>query len=64
MDPIEPADRPTHGCMQCKTRQPYTAETLPNRNTVWRCGVCRYVVNLIPGNYTEPEGLASGEAPA
>jgi len=64
MDPIAPADRPTHGCMQCKAQQLYTVETLPNRNTLWRCAVCRSVVNLIPGIYSAPEGLLAGEAPA
>ena len=43
------AEGPTHGCMQCKARQRYTVEELRNRNTLWRCAVCGYVVNLIPG---------------
>jgi len=53
----------THGCMQCKARQPYTISTLSNKNTMWRCAVCNYVVNLIPGTYSTPEGQASGEVP-
>ena len=63
MDSIEPATPLLHGCMQCKAQQPYTVERLPNRNTVWRCAVCRYVVNLVPGTYSAPEGLMAGEAP-
>jgi hypothetical protein len=39
------------GCMECHAQQPYTVETLANRNTVWRCVVCNHVVNLIPGKY-------------
>jgi hypothetical protein len=61
MDPIEPTDPLRHGCMQSKAPQPYVIETLPNRNTLWRCAVCRHVVNLIPGIYSAPEGLGSGE---
>jgi len=53
----------THGCMQCKARQPYTISTLSNKNTLWRCAVCNYVVNLIPGNYSAALGEASGEVP-
>ena len=44
-------ERATHGCMQCKARQPYMVEELRNRNTLWRCAVCGHVVNLIPGGY-------------
>ena len=43
---------PTYGCMQCKARQRYIVEELRNRNTLWRCAVCGYVMNLIPGQYT------------
>jgi ribosomal protein L37AE/L43A len=53
----------THGCMQCKARQPYTVEALVNGNTIWRCRACAHVVNLIPGTYSTPEGQASGEVP-
>jgi ribosomal protein L37AE/L43A len=46
------AEGPTHGCMQCKACQYYMVDELRNRNTLWRCAVCGYVVNVIPGQYT------------
>jgi hypothetical protein len=48
----ETSDPPQHGCMECHAQQPYTVETLPNRNTIGRCVVCGHVVNLIPGKYS------------
>ena len=57
------SEPPTHGCMQCKAQQPYTISILSNKNTMWRCAVCNYVVNLIPGNYSAALGEASGEVP-
>jgi hypothetical protein len=56
------AEGPTHGCMQCKARQLYTVEELHNRNTLWRCAVCGYVVNVIPGQYTADMGGSGSEA--
>ena len=54
----------THGCMECKAQRPYSVETLPNRNTIWRCAACSHVVNLIPGKYREQDGLGATEVPA
>ena len=56
------AEGPTHGCMQCKARQRYTVEELRNRNTLWRCAVCGYVINLIPGQYTSDIVESGSEA--
>ena len=64
MSPSDPADCPTHGCRACKAQQPYTVETLPNRNTLWRCAVCSHVVHRVPGTYSESEEFSSGEASA
>jgi hypothetical protein len=45
-------ERPTHGCMTCHARQPYTVEPFANGNTGWRCVVCSHILKLIPGTYT------------
>jgi hypothetical protein len=36
MESIDPADRPRHGCMECKAQRWYTIEPFPNGNTGWR----------------------------
>ena len=64
MESSEPPDHPRQGCMECKAQQPYTVQEFPNGNTGWRCTVCGKIARLIPGNYSEIYGLASGETPA
>jgi len=58
------AEPPTHGCMECKAKRPYTVEHFTNSNTGWRCAVCGKILNLIPGTSRGPEGLEAAAVPA
>ena len=64
MEPSATTDRPTHGCMECKTQRPYTVERFANGHTGWRCMVCGTMLRLIPGKFRTEDGWGSAEMSA